>query len=70
MIRLLNSRFYYGWVIVAVTALAAWLGGVVRDDWGSYTLAFLTAGGIAVAAGLLSLRVRRAVPSMPTVALP
>ncbi|HEU5012935.1 MAG TPA: MFS transporter [Roseiflexaceae bacterium] len=67
-----NVGVVFGWVFCAHqvgAALAAWLGGVVRDGWGSYTLAFLAAGGIAVAAGLLSLRVRRAVPSMPAVAL-
>jgi predicted MFS family arabinose efflux permease len=68
-----NVGVVFGWVFCAHqvgAALAAWLGGVVRDGWGSYTLAFLAAGGIAVAAGLLSLRVRRAVPSMPAVVLP
>jgi sugar phosphate permease len=62
----------FGWVFCAHqvgAALAAWVCVVLRDGWGSFTPAFLAAGGIAVAAGLLSLRVRRAVPSMPAVAL-
>jgi predicted MFS family arabinose efflux permease len=50
----------YGWVFCAHqigAALAAWLGGVVRDSLGDYGVAFLAAGAIAVMAALLSLRI-------------
>jgi predicted MFS family arabinose efflux permease len=52
----------FGWVFCAHqfgAALSAWLGGVARDQLGSYVLAFLVAGAIAVAAGLLSLSISR-----------
>ena len=52
----------YGWVFCAHmlgAAMASWLGGVARDALGAYTLAFLAAGVIAIAAGGLSLTIRR-----------
>lgn len=55
-----NVGTVFGWVFCAHqvgASLAAWLGGVARDSLGSYGLAFLVAGAIAVAAALLALRV-------------
>lgn len=55
-----NVGTVFGWVFCAHqvgASLAAWLGGVARDTVGSYGLAFLVAGSIAVAAGLLALRI-------------
>lgn len=57
-----NVGTVYGWVFCAHmigAAAAAWLGGVARDTLGAYTLAFLAAGAIAIAAGGLSLMIRR-----------
>ena len=51
----------YGWVFFAHqigAASAAWLGGVARDGYGDYTLAFMTAGVVAIAAGFLALGIR------------
>jgi hypothetical protein len=39
-------------------ASAAWLGGVARDAFGDYTVAFFTAGLIAILAGFLALAIR------------
>jgi predicted MFS family arabinose efflux permease len=57
-----NVGTVFGWVFCAHqigAALAAWLGGVARDALGDYAVAFLVAGVLAVAAGLLSLRISR-----------
>lgn len=57
-----NVGTVFGWVFCAHqigAAGAAWLGGVAREEFGSYGLAFLAAGGLAIAAGLLSLSMRR-----------
>lgn len=57
-----NVGTVYGWVFCAHmlgAAMASWLGGVARDALGAYTLAFLAAGVIAIAAGGLSLTIRR-----------
>ena len=62
-----NVGVVYGWVFCAHqvgAASAAWLGGVARDTLGDYLLAFLVAGTIAVAAGLLSLRIGRTPQSL------
>ncbi len=58
-----NVGIVYGWIFCAHqlgAAVAAWLGGVARDTLGDYTLAFLTAGVIAIVAALLSLGIGRA----------
>ena len=55
-----NVGTVFGWVFCAHqigASLAAWLGGVTRDTLSSYGLAFLVAGGLALAAALLSLRI-------------
>jgi hypothetical protein len=44
-------------------ALAAWLGGVIRDTTGDYLLAFFLAGVTAVIGSALAVRINR-----PTVA--
>jgi predicted MFS family arabinose efflux permease len=58
----------YGWVFCAHhigAALAAWLGGVTRESVGSYGIAFVAAGVLAVMAGLLALRIQRRVEVAP-----
>jgi predicted MFS family arabinose efflux permease len=55
-----NVGIVYGWVFCAHqigAALAAWLGGVARDSFGDYGIAFLAAGVIAVTAALLALQI-------------
>jgi MFS family permease len=58
----------YGWVFCSHhigAALAAWLGGVTRESMGSYAIAFVAAGALAVLAGLLALRINRRVEVTP-----
>jgi len=58
-----NVGTVYGWVFCAHqigAALASWLGGLTRDGLGAYTLAFIAAGVIAIAAGACALLIRRA----------
>jgi cyanate permease len=40
-------------------ALAAWLGGVIRDTTGDYLLAFFLAGVTAVIGSALAVRINR-----------
>ena len=57
-----NVGAVYGFVFCAHqlgAALANAMGGAVRQTFGQYTLAFLAAGILAVAAGMLSLRIQR-----------
>jgi predicted MFS family arabinose efflux permease len=57
-----NVGTVFGWVFCAHqvgAASAAWLGGIARDTLGSYAMAFLVAGVIAMAAALLALRIKR-----------
>jgi sugar phosphate permease len=57
-----NVGTVFGWVFFAHqlgAASASWAGGWARDTLGSYLLTFLIAGGIAVAAGVLALRIGR-----------
>jgi sugar phosphate permease len=57
-----NVGTVYGWVFCAHqvgAALAAWGGGMARDALGSYALAFLIAGALAVAGAVLALRIQR-----------
>jgi predicted MFS family arabinose efflux permease len=57
-----NVGTVYGWVFCAHqigAALAAWGGGLARDALGSYGLAFLVAGALAIAGSLLALRIGR-----------
>jgi sugar phosphate permease len=58
----------YGWVFCAHhigAAIAAWLGGVARESVGSYAIAFIAAGVLAVLAGMLALRIQRRVAVPP-----
>lgn len=58
----------YGWVFCAHhigAALAAWLGGVTRESIGSYGIAFFAAGVLAMAAGMLALRIQRRAEVLP-----
>lgn len=58
-----NVGTVYGWVFCAHqvgAALAAWLGGLVRDQLGDYTVAFIAAGVIAMLAAALAQGIRRA----------
>ena len=57
-----NVGTVYGWVFCAHqigAAVASWLGGLTRDGLGAYTLAFIAAGIIAIAAGACALMIRR-----------
>jgi len=57
-----NVGTVYGWVFCSHqigAALAAWLGGVMREGLGDYVLAFAGAGALAVLAGMLALRIQR-----------
>lgn len=52
----------FGWVFAAHqvgSAIAAFGGGVIRDVTGEYTLAWLIAAGLCLAAALMSISIRR-----------
>ena len=52
----------YGWIFCAHqigAASAAWAGGLARSWLGAYALTFVVAGGMALAAALLALRIGR-----------
>ncbi|MBA3338107.1 MAG: MFS transporter, partial [Chloroflexia bacterium] len=52
----------FGWIFAAHqlgAALTAYLGGVARDAFGDYQLAFIAAGALALLGGLMALRVER-----------
>jgi sugar phosphate permease len=56
-----NVGIVYGWVFAAHqlgAAMAAWIGGLARDNLGDYTLAFTVAGMTAVIGGFLALGIR------------
>jgi sugar phosphate permease len=58
-----NAGTIFGWVFLAHqigAALAAYLGGLGRVLLGSYEVPFLAAGFLAIAGGLLALRIGRA----------
>lgn len=60
-----NLGTVYGWVFCAHqvgAALAAWLGGVLRESLGSYGPSFVAAGVLAVAAALLARAITPPVP--------
>ncbi len=57
-----NVGIVYGWVFAAHqlgAAMAAWIGGVARDNYGDYALAFTVAGITAMIGGFLALGIRR-----------
>jgi predicted MFS family arabinose efflux permease len=58
-----SGPIVFGWVFAShqVGAAVAALGaGVVRDHFGGYDLAWYVAGGLCMAAALMSLRIRPA----------
>lgn len=57
-----NAGVVYGWVFAAHqvgAAGAAWAAGAARDGLGDYDAAFLSAGLIAIAAGIAATTIRR-----------
>ena len=57
-----NVGILYGWIYAAHmlgAAILAQVAAVIRDSAGNYTLAYLTAGWMAVAAGVVILALRR-----------
>jgi MFS family permease len=66
-----NVGVVYGWIFFAHmlgAAILAQVAAVIRDQAGDYTLAYLTAGWMAVAAGVVILALRRSRPAHPAVA--
>ena len=60
-----NVGIVYGWVYFAHmlgAAVLAWGAGLIRDASGTYALAFLIAGWLALAAGVAALLIRRPSP--------
>jgi sugar phosphate permease len=58
-----NVGIVYGWLYAAHmigAAILAQVAAIIRDQAGDYTLAYLTAGFMAVAAGFVALAMRRA----------
>ena len=58
-----NVGIVYGWIYAAHmlgAAILAQVAAIIRDNAGDYTLAYLTAGWMAVAAGVVALALRRA----------
>jgi sugar phosphate permease len=65
-----NVGSVYGWVFLSHqfgAGVAAYLGGLARDSFGDYQLAFLTAGALAIIGGMMALRVRREVHAEPAI---
>ncbi len=63
-----NVGLVYGWIFFAHqmgAALAAWLGGVIRDNTGDYLLAFFLAGATAVIGSALAARINTRPTSTP-----
>ena len=68
-----NVGVVYGWIYFAHmvgAAILAQVAAIIRDEAGNYTLAYLTAGWMAVAAGVVILALRRARPMQPVAASP
>ncbi len=60
-----NVGVVYGWIFAAHqvgAAVAAWAAGAARDSFGDYTLAFYTAGVMAVLGGVMALIIHRSKP--------
>ncbi|MBM9476521.1 MFS transporter [Nakamurella flavida] len=63
-----RGTIVFGWVFAAhqLGAAAAALGaGVIREQFGTYTWAFLGGAGLCVVAAVLSIGLRRSVPPVP-----
>ncbi len=57
-----NVGIVYGWIYFAHmlgAAILAQVAAIIRDSAGDYTLAYLTAGWMAIAAGVVALMLRR-----------
>ena len=57
-----NVGIVYGWIFAAHmlgAAILAWVAGLIRDTAGDYAMAYLTAGVLAVMAGVAALTLRR-----------
>jgi len=57
-----NVGTIYGWVFAAHqlgAAMLAYLGGVMRDSLGNYTLAFISSGVLALCGGVMAMRIDR-----------
>jgi sugar phosphate permease len=57
-----NVGIVYGWIFAAHmlgAAILAWVAGIIRDHAGDYAMAYVTAGFIAVMAGVAALTLRR-----------
>ena len=66
-----NVGIVYGWIYAAHmlgAAILAQVAAIIRDSAGDYTLAYLTAGWMAVAAGVVALALRRTSRPEPTLA--
>ena len=67
-----QSGVVFAWIFSAHqlgAATAAWVAGLTRTETGEYTIAFVGAGGLALAAALAVLLIRRA-PRRPPVEAP
>jgi sugar phosphate permease len=68
-----NVGIVYGWIYAAHmlgAAILAQVAAVIRDTAGDYSLAYLTAGWMAVAAGVVALALRRGRAQAPELAAP
>jgi sugar phosphate permease len=66
-----NVGILYGWIYASHmlgAAILAQVAAVIRDTAGDYTIAYLTAGWMAVAAGVIALALRRAPRAEPSLA--
>jgi sugar phosphate permease len=66
-----NVGIVYGWIYAAHmigAAILAQAAAIIRDNAGDYTLAYLTAGWMAVAAGVVALALRRTRRPQPSLA--
>ena len=66
-----NVGIVYGWVFAAHqfgAAVSAWVAGVVRENVGDYSAAFVAAGWIAIIAGFAVLAIRRPPTASPSAA--
>jgi len=66
-----NVGIVYGWIYAAHmlgAAILAQVAAIIRDSAGDYTLAYLTAGWMAVAAGVVALALRRTGRGAPAMA--
>ncbi len=58
-----NVAIVYGWIFAAHqigAAMAAWIAGLAKDNFGDYVLAFYFAGALAILGGIMALIIKRA----------